>query len=187
LYHLGRYRSTEPPFEANKTRAIVREDVLESKERLADDIRGLLGACASAVGGRYACVLDPKSVLFENAEPEGGQWVLRQYLEKRAGRLFEIPKAMAAGTELEDAFADWESPAGEPPDEFLLAFINGRVALVAVCPNAEEAQGLVMRPLRALADRLFRLNAAWRLDEKGRGLFLSRPRLDLVAVGRPRD
>ena len=44
--------------------------------------------------------------------------------------------------------------------------------MVVVCPDAEQAQGLVDRPLRALADRLFRLNPAWRLDEKGRGLFL---------------
>jgi hypothetical protein len=159
--------------------------LFESRERLAEDVVGLLGACASAVGGRYACVLDPKGVLFEHGGGEGGHWVLRQYLDKRAARLFEIPPAMTAGTEMDDAFADWESPAGEPPDEFLLAFINGRVAVVLACPDAESAQGLVVRPLRALADRLFRLNPAWRVDEKGRGLFLSRPRLDLVVVGKP--
>ena len=61
------------------------------------------------------------------------------------------------------------------PDEFLLAFVNGKVALVVACPDAERAQGEVLRPLRALADRLFRLNAAWRVDEKGRGLFFGRP------------
>jgi hypothetical protein len=161
--------------------------LLESKERLAEDVRGLLGACASAAGGRYACVVDPKAVLYEQGDAQGGHWVLRQYLEKRAGRLFEIPKAMAADAPLEDVFAEWESPAGAPKDEFLLAFINGKVALVVVCPDAEAAQASVSRPLRALADRLFRLNPAWRLDEKGRGLFLSRPRLDLVVVGRPTD
>jgi hypothetical protein len=159
--------------------------VFESKESLENDIRGLLGACAHAVGGRYACVLDPRAVLYEHGEGGGGHWVLRQYLERRLPRLFEIPASLAAGTEMQDAFEDWETPAGEAPDEFLLAFINGKVALLLACPDAEEAQRLVSRPLRALADRLFRLNPAWRLDEKGRGLFLSRPRLDLVVVGRP--
>jgi hypothetical protein len=159
--------------------------LFESRERLAEDVVGLLGACASAAGGRYACVLDRKGVLFEHGEEGGGHWVLRQYLDKRAATLFEVPAAMAAGTEMEDAFSDWESPAGEAPDEFLLAFINGKVAVVLACPDAGGAQGTVVRPLRALADRLFRLNPAWRVDERGRGFFFSRPRLDLVVVGKP--
>jgi len=157
--------------------------VFESKERLAEDIAGLLGACAGATGGRYACVLDPKGVLFEHGSEEG--WVFKQYLSLRAARLFEIPAAMAAGAPLDDAFADWESRAGEPADEFLLAFLNGKVAVVLACPDAASAEHQVTRPLRALADRLFRFNPAWRLDEKGRGIFLSRPRLDLVVVGKP--
>ena len=159
--------------------------MFESRERLVDDVVGLLGACRGAAGGRYACVLGPKGVLYEHAEGEGGHWVLRQYLDKRAGGLFGLPQAMASGGEVFDAFAEWESAPGEPVDEFLLAFINGKVAVVVVCPEAEKAQGLVDRPLRALADRLFRLEPSWRLDEKGRGLFLSRPRLDVVVVGRP--
>ena len=161
--------------------------MFESEERLKDDVRALLGACAGAVSGRYACVLDPKGgVLFEHGEdaPEG-PWVLRQFLEKRASSLFALPAAMASGAPMEDVFADWESRVGEAPDEFLLAFINGRVAVVLACPDAERAQAEVTRPLRALLDRLFRLNPAWRLDEKGRGLFLSRPRVDFVVVGRP--
>lgn len=161
--------------------------MFESRERLLEDVVGLLGACRGAAGGRYACVLDPKGVLYEHGSEDGGHWVLRQYLEKRAGALFGLPQAMAAGGEMSDAFAEWESPAGEPVDEFLLAFINGKVAVVVACPEAEKAQGLVDRPLRALADRLFRLNPSWRLDEKGRGLFLSRPRLDVVVVGRPSE
>ena len=159
--------------------------MFESRERLVEDVVGLLGACHGAAFGRYACVLDPSGVLYEHGSEEGGHWVLRQYLEKRAAALFGLPRAMAEASEVEDAFAEWESPAGEPGDEFLLAFINGKVALVVVCPDAGRAQGLVDRPLRALADRLFRLNPGWRLDEKGRGLFLSRPRLDVVVVGRP--
>lgn len=161
--------------------------MFESRERLLEDVHGLLGACCGAAGGRYACVLGPKGVLYEHGSDEGGHWVLRQYFEKRASGIFGLPQAMAAGADLEDAFAEWETPAGQPADEFLLAFINGRVAVVVVCPEAEKAQGLVDRPLRALADRLFRLEPSWRLDEKGRGLLLSRPRLDMVVVGRPAD
>jgi hypothetical protein len=159
--------------------------LFESKERLKDDVRGLLGACAGAALGRYACVLDPKGVLFEHEADQAGHWVLRQFLEKRLAQLFALPPAMASGAEMQDVFADWESPVGEPPDEFLLAFINGKVVVVLACADAEQAQGQVLRPLRALADRLFRLNPAWRLDEKGRGLFLSQPRVDFVVVGRP--
>ena len=60
---------------------------------------------------------DPKAVLFEAGDAEGGHWMLRQYLEKRVGRLCQIPRAMPDGTPLEDQFADWESPAGAPPDQ----------------------------------------------------------------------
>jgi hypothetical protein len=159
--------------------------LFESEERLADEVRRLLGACAGAVGGRYACILQPKGLLFEHGAEEGGHWVLRQFLEKRLPQLFAIPEAMAAGSEMEDVFAEWESRAGDPPDEFLLVFINRKVVVVLACPEAERAQALVMRPLRVLADRLFRLNPAFRLDEKGRGLLLSRPKVDFVVVGRP--
>jgi hypothetical protein len=31
---------------------------------------------------------------------------------------------------------------------------------------------------------MVRYNSAWRMDEKGRGLFFTRPRLDTVVVGR---
>lgn len=161
--------------------------MFESRERLLEDVLGLLGACCEAARGRYACVLGPKGVLHEHGSDEGGHWVLRQYFDKRASGIFGLPQAMVAGGELEDAFAEWETPAGQPADEFLLAFINGRVAVVVVCPEAEKAQGLVDRPLRALVDRLFRLEPSWRLDEKGRGLLLSRPRLDMVVVGRTAD
>ena len=159
--------------------------MFESRERLLEDVEGLLGACRGAAGGRYACVLGPSGVLYEDGGDEDGRWVLRQYFDKRASGIFGLPQAMAGGGDVEDAFSEWETPAGQPADEFLLAFINGKVAVVVVCPEAERAQVLVERPLHALADRLFRLEPSWRIDEKGRGLFLSRPRLDLVVVGRP--
>jgi hypothetical protein len=161
--------------------------MFESRERLLDDVAGLLGACCGAAGGRYACVLGPKGVLYEHGSDESGQWVFRQFFDKRADAIFGLPRAMAAGGEVFDAFAEWETPADRPADEFLLAFINGKVAVVVVCPEAEKAQTLIDRPLRALVDRLFRLEPAWRIDETGRGLFLSQPRLDLVVVGRPAD
>jgi len=41
-----------------------------------------------------------------------------------------------------------------------------------------------MYQLTVLADRLRRLNAAWRLDERGRGLFFGSPRLYAVVIER---
>ena len=38
--------------------------------------------------------------------------------------------------------------------------------------------------MKALADRLFRVNAAWRVDERGNGLLFGRARLDMVVIGR---
>ena len=58
-------------------RAIVESFVFESKERLLDDVDGLLGACCGAAGGRYACVLGPKGVLYQHGSDEGGHWVHR--------------------------------------------------------------------------------------------------------------
>lgn len=107
--------------------------------------------------------------------------MLRRFLEQRTEALFRIPAALAEGAEMEDVFADWEA------DGFFLAFVNGRVALVVACPDPEKLKEQAEPPLRALVDRLFRLNAAWRLDEKGRGLFLGRARLDMIVVGRADD
>jgi hypothetical protein len=160
--------------------------VFESSARLADDVRGLLDALRTLGEGRYAVVFDPKAVLFENAPPDtSGHWVLRQFLEKRLPALFRIPAALASGAEMDDPFADWSAPAGEEEDEFFLAFLNGRVGLLVACPDAEALKAKADEPLRALADRLLRLNAAWRVDEKGRGFFFGQPRLDVVVVGRP--
>ncbi len=82
---------------------------------------------------------------------------------------------------MDDIFADWNQ------DQFFLAFINGRVALVVACPDAERAKQRSSRPLRTLAGRLLRLNPAHRVDARGRGLFFGSPRLDLVVVGEPED
>ena len=161
--------------------------MFESSARLADDLRGLLESFRALAKGRYAAILDPREIVFESAPPgETGHWVLRRFLEQRRDALFRVPAALAAGGEMEDVFADWNSPAGEEEDEFYLAFLNGRVALIVACPDAEEVKSRADDLLRALADRLLRYNSAWRVDEAGRGLFIGQPRLDVVVVGRPR-
>lgn len=153
--------------------------MLESKEKLASEIVELLEALRRAGDGRYACLLDTRSVLFEApGEPGEGTWPIRQLLRDRGSQLFEIPKAMEDETPLEDHFASCHD------DDFFLAFINGRVALVIACPDAEPLQRTLMRPLKALADRLFRFDETYRLDDKGGGLFFGSPKLDLVVIGR---
>lgn len=160
--------------------------MFEPSARLAEDVRGLLESIRSLAHGRYAAVLDIKGIVFESAEAgTEGHWVLRRFLEQRTEALFRVPAALAAGGEMEDVFAEWSAPAGEEEDEFFLAFLNGRVALVVACPDAESMKVRAEELLRALADRLLRYNSAWRLDEKGRGLFVGQPRLDVVVVGRP--
>lgn len=161
--------------------------MFESESRLREEIAGLLDTIRERAGARYACVAEPKGVRFESAEPPDAPWPSRRFLEERLTALFAIPASLAADGPAEDVFADWESPAGTPEDEFFLAFINGKVALVVVCPHAEPLREELKKLIHALADRLFRLNAAWRVDEKGRGLFLGRPRLDVVVIGRKAD
>ena len=154
--------------------------MFESRDRLAKDIEGLLGAVRVAAGARYACLFDAKALLFENAEAEEkGVWMLRRFLEERRARILEIPGGLAAGGPGEDAFEGWDE------DDFLLAFWNGRVAMVLAGNDAEGARGRIGKPLRALTDRLFRWEPTYRLDPQGRGLFLGRAKLDIIVVGRP--
>jgi hypothetical protein len=152
--------------------------VFESSRRLSGEVVEILEAIRGLAEGRYACVVEPKGILFESPEPEGREaWALRRFLEEKCAALFAIPRAMADGTDLDDAFEEWQQ------DEFLLAFINGRVALVVACPEAEPLRERAFPLLKALADRLFRYNETYRLDPEGRGLFIGRPRLDIVVVG----
>ena len=155
--------------------------MFESHEKLADEIRRLLGALRALGDGRYACLLAPKGVLFDDVDPaDPPPWPLRRFLEQRTKALFAIPAALAseAGVE-EDAFAEWED------DGFFLVFVNGRVAVVVACPDPESLEEDAGRILKVLVDRMIRYNSAWRADEKGRGLFFSQPRLDTVVVPRP--
>jgi hypothetical protein len=154
--------------------------MFESREKLESEIRKLLGALRALGDGRYAALIEPRGVLFDDAPAEAPPpWPLRRLLEQRAQRLFAIPAALTSTREAEeDVFADCED------DGFFLVFVNGRVAVVVACPDPESLEKEAGRIVRVLVDRLVRYNTAWRADERGRGLFFSRPRLDTVVVSR---
>ena len=152
--------------------------MFESSRRLSAEVVEALEALRGLGRGRYACVAEPRGIVFEAPEPEGAEaWALRRFLEDRCAALFAIPQAMADGTALEDVFEEWHR------DEFLLTFINGRVALVVACPDAESLRESCFPLLKVLTERLLRYNETYRLDPQGRGLFIGRPRLDIVVVG----
>ena len=81
----------------------------------------------------------PQAVLFEDAGAGSTGWELKQFLEERRDALFALPAAMAGEGPQDDLFEDWEQ------DEFFLAFLNGRVAVVVACPDAEALR----QPARA--------------------------------------
>jgi hypothetical protein len=109
--------------------------VFESRERLAEDILHLVDAVRQEAGGRYACLMEPGRILFESPEPEDQDgWTLRRLLEERSAALFSLPLSMADEGPSEDLFEGWEK------DDFLLAFVNGRVALAVACPDAEAVR-----------------------------------------------
>jgi hypothetical protein len=153
--------------------------VFESRDRLAGDVLTLLQALRAQNDGRYACVMDASGILFESPGPEEPEADarLRAFLEAHRAAVLAIPAGMAADGPDEDAFEGWDK------DQFLLAFVNGRVAVVMACAEAEAARAGSFDILKLMADRLLRLQPRYRLDEKGRGLFVGRPRIDIVAVG----
>jgi len=163
--------------------------VFESKGKLEEDVRRLIDALRDLAEGRYAALFDPKGVLMESpADTKEGEWVLRRLVQSHAEALFRLPAALHAppgggpdegSGEMTDLFEDLEA------DEFFLAFVNGRVGVLVACPDAKALEGESRKLLTILADRLLRLNPAWRLDERGRGLFFGSPRLDTVVIGRP--
>ncbi len=156
--------------------------MFESSRRLHEDVSGALDALRSLGAGRYAAVFDRNGVLLESPrQGDQGEWVLRKFLESRAEALFRIPAALHGGEPMEDAFEDWGG------QEFFLAFVNGKVGLLVACEDAKQVEENSGKLLHLLVDRLLRLNPAWRVDEKGRGIFASRPRLDTVAIGRSAD
>ena len=153
--------------------------MFESKQKLAGDVVTLLEALRQQADGRYACVMEPSRLLFESPGPDdpGADPRLREFLDTNRAAVFAIPAGMAGHAPMEDAFEHWED------DEFLLAFFNGRVATVLACADAEAARAGAFDVLKLMADRLMRFDARYRLDEKGRGLFLGRARIDLIAIG----
>jgi len=155
--------------------------MFESSERLGHEIAALLDGLREEAGGRYACLLDPQQLLFETAGDEPGVGALREILRHGRAALFALPGQLAGEGPSRDLFEGWDA------DDLFLAFVNGRVALVLACPDAESLRERLMRPLEGLADRLFRLEPRYRLDERGRGLFFGGARLDLVVVGRAPD
>jgi hypothetical protein len=152
--------------------------MFESRDRLAEQIGGLLETIRLRANGRYACLLEPTRVLFESAEPGWAEvWTLRRLVEQRGSALFDIPGCMASGAPMEDVFESWGD------DEFLLAVINGRVALLVACPAAEAFRERSLELVQALADRLFRYEPRYRVDLQGRGFLFGRPKLELVVIG----
>ena len=169
--------------------------MFESKERLQEDARGLLDALRELGQGRYAALFDAKGVLLQSPDeglppqagmPFGGD--LRRLVQARAEALFALPAALhdperprpeRGRREMPDLFEAWTE------DEFFLAFLNGRVGLLVACPDAKRLEDESGKLLAVMADRLLRFNPAWRVDEKGRGLFFGCPRLDTVVIERP--
>ena len=150
--------------------------MFESTGRLREDVLGLLDALRSLAGGRYSAVFEAKGVLLES--PAGGDWALRRFVDSHAPALLEIPAALHSGGEMLDQFSDWEQ------DAFFLAFVNGKVGVLTVCSQATRVEQESGPLLKVLADRLLRLNPAWRLDERGRGFLAGHPRLDTIVIGR---
>ncbi len=152
--------------------------MFESEARLSDEVRGLLDAVREATGARYACIAEKGRIRFESAATEAHARELRAFLEPRLTAIFELPASLAGTGPEQDAFESRDE------DEFVLAFLNGRGALLLACHDADAARERAERLFTALADRLLRLEPSWRVDAQGRGLFFGRPRVDWVVVGR---
>jgi hypothetical protein len=154
--------------------------MLESDAKLRRDVAEMLDALRELGEGRYAAVFDAKRVVAESPEQTSeGEWALRRLLQAQAGPLLSLPAALHGGDEMSDLFSDWTA------DEFLLAVVNGRVGVLVACADAARLEAESRRLLGALVDRLLRLEPAWRIDEKGRGLFFGSPRLDTVVIPKP--
>ena len=153
--------------------------MFESKARLREDAGRLLEALRELGEGRYAALFVPKGVLLESPAEASEGWSLRPFVQSHAEALFRVPAALHGGEEMADLFEEL------PGDGFFLAFLNGRVGVLVACPDAQRLEDESGKVLKVLADRLLRLNPAWRVDEGGRGLFFGSPRLDTVVIGRP--
>jgi hypothetical protein len=154
--------------------------MFESATRLRKDVSEMLDALRELGDSRYAAVFDAGSVVAESpAETTEGEWTLRRLLQSQAEPLLRLPRALHAGEEIADLFADFGN------EEFLLAVVNGKLGLLIACADATRLKDESERLVAALVDRLLRLDDRYRLDEKGRGLFWGSPRLDTVVIPRP--
>jgi hypothetical protein len=152
--------------------------IFESRAALRQGLFEAVDAVRTLGEGRYACVLDAGGIVLESPEPEDGRaFALRQVIEDRRAAILAVPQTLAADLPMEDVFADWHE------DEFLLAFLNQRVALVVACPDAEALKESAARLWPVWADRVLRFDERYRIDPKGRGLLFGSPRLDLVVIG----
>ncbi len=149
--------------------------MFESTDKIREDVLGLLAALRTLAGGRYAAIFEAKGIVLES--PTTGDRVLRRFIEAHARDLLQIPAALHGDAEMQDHFADWAR------EQFFLAFVNGKVGVLAVCAEAKQVEQESGPLLKALVDRLLRWNPTWRLDQRGRGFLAGRPRLDTVAIG----
>lgn len=156
--------------------------MFESSDKLRRDVADMLASLRELGASRYAAVFDARSVVAESpAETTEAEWPLRRLLQSQAASLLRVPGALHGGDEMGDPFAEWTE------DAFLLAVANGKVGVLVACQDAARLEADSGRLLRALFDRLLRLEPGWRVDEKGRGLFFGRARLDTVVIPRPID
>ena len=154
--------------------------MLESETKLRQDVAEMLESLRELGAGRYAAVFDAKAVVAESPDQTTeGEWGLRRLLQSHAESLLGLPKALHDRDEMGDLFSEWTA------DEFLLAVVNGRVGVLVACADAERLEADSGRLLHVLFDRLLRLDPAWRVDERGRGLFFGAPRLDTVVIPKP--
>ncbi len=152
--------------------------IFESQSAVRRGLLEVVDAIRTLGRGRYACVLDPGAIVLESPEPaDGRSFALRQLIEDRRAAILSIPQTLADEGPMEDAFADWHE------DQFLLAFLNQRVALVVACPDAEGLKDRAAALWPVWADRVLRFDERYRIDPKGRGLLFGSPRLDLVVIG----
>jgi len=154
--------------------------VFESETRLRRDVVDILDSLRGLGSGWYAAVFDRSKVVLESAsEASPGAAALRRLLQAEAEPLLRLPGALQRGEATSDVFA------GFAADEFLLAVVNGKVGVVVACADAAKLETESARLVRALVDRLLRIDPAWRYDDKGRGIFFGSPRLDTVVIPRP--
>jgi hypothetical protein len=148
-----------------------------SSARLTQDIVQLLEVLRQIGHGRYACLIDRRrGILVETPEKD---WALRTHLEERREALFALPAQMAADAPIEgDVFEGWHQ------DDFFLAFLNAKAVVVVACEDGQAVRDESEKPLAILADRMLQLEPSWRIGPDGRGLFMGRPRLDIVVAGR---